>query len=193
MSNQNIYSKLNGVFLILIGLVFVVLSFYVDDNIVESSNQSSKLKKDSRKSVDLINKHLLKSYDKEIMDNMNVINQNRMLAPKLKDAPEETRLSEEEISALYGGTQYEEFVRKELNEKNAIQDKIYQKELEDKEIAEKEEVQKRYRQKYAQTFIERARKDGYEVELDEDLRIKSVNKTANQMKSDDSIQKSPRK
>lgn len=190
---MNSYSKLNGIFLILIGFVFVVLSFYVDENVVEISNQSSKLKKDSRKSVDLINEHLLKSYDKEVMDNMNVINQNKMLAPKLKDAPEETQLSEEEINALYGGTQYEEFVRKELNEKNAIQDKIYQKELEDKEVAEKEEAQKKYRQKYAQTFLESARKDGYEVELDEDFRIKSVNKTASQKKTGDSIQKLPRK
>jgi hypothetical protein len=183
MMSQRVYSKINGIFLILIGLVFIALSYYAEDPVSEKVEISSSLKSNNKKPVDLVNEHLQKSYDKEVIEKMNIINQNRVLAPNLKDVPEENPLTEDEISSLYGGVNYEDLVRRELSEKNAIEDRNYQNELEAKETEEKEEVQRRYREKYANTFLERARKEGLEVELDEDFKVKSVNKITPTKKS----------
>jgi hypothetical protein len=160
------------------GLVFIGVSYYSDDQDVEILEQSSKVKKDSRRPVDLVNEHLQKTYDKEVINKMNTINQNKVFAPKLKEIPEESPLTEEEISSLYGGASIEDLIRKDLNEKNAIEDKQYQSELERKEFEEQEEIQRKYREKYSKAFLEMTEKEGYQVELDENYRVKSVNKVA---------------
>jgi hypothetical protein len=189
MSKEKVFSKINGLILVIIGLFFLVLSFFIDENFPQNKDQNIIKKKDNRKLVDLVNSHLQKSYDKEMMDNINIIHQNKVLAPSIKDSVEEIPLNEDEISALYDGNQYEDFIKKELNDKNAIQDKIEGRELETNEEIEKEAVQKKYRQKYAKFFLEKLKKEGYEVQLDEEYRVKAVSKI--EVKKDNNLKQYP--
>jgi hypothetical protein len=136
--------------------------------------QSSVTQKSNKKPIDLINEHLQKTYDKDAIDKLNVENQNKVFAPSLKDTGEEAILTESEIDALYGGAKYEDLIRKEINARNAIEDKRYKNELEKKALADQELDQRKYREKYAPALFEKARREGFEVELDENFYIKNV-------------------
>lgn len=180
---QKSFPRINGFLLIVIGGFFLLMAS-LEEDALQSSEQSSQSEKPNKKPIELINEHLQESYDKSLIDKLNVINQNRVLAPALKDSKEEAVLTESEIEALYGGANYEDLIRNELNTRNAIEDKRYRDELEQKEEAEREEEQKKYRQRYAPTFIEMARKDGYEIELDENYYVKSVDKIKDSKKTE---------
>jgi hypothetical protein len=165
---------LSGLFVLIVALI----SLSPDEN--KSIDLTRNSKEDARP-IDLVNKHLREVYDQQEIDRLNAENMNLVTAPPLHKAPPvEPVFHFDEMPISFDQDSLEEVVGQDLRiyassqaRQKTLSEQIQQEIIDDIKKSAEEEV---YQKALADSIIKKARSQGFDVQVDENFKIKSVRK-----------------
>ncbi len=165
---------LSGLFVLIVALVS--LSPNDDNNVDVTPNP-----KDDARPIDLVNKHLREVYDQQEIDRINAENMNLVTAPPLhKTPPVEPVFHFDEMPITFDQDSLEAVVGQDLRiyassqaRQKSLSEQIQQEIIDDIKKSAEEEV---YQKALAEAIIKKARTQGFDVQVDDNFKIKSVRK-----------------
>lgn len=131
--------------------------------------------------LDLVNKHMREIYDKQEMERKNVENINALTAPPISQVkPEVPAFHFEELPLIFEEESANELVGQDLRSyassainSRPLNQQIQHEIIQDLKRAAEEEI---YKKALAEAIISKARSQGYDLQIDEDYKIKSIRK-----------------
>lgn len=131
--------------------------------------------------IDLVNKHLREIYDRQEIDRINAENMNLITAPSLHTSPPvEPVFHFDQMPISFDQDSLEEVVGQDLRiyassqaRQKTLNEQIQQEIIDDIKKSAEEEV---YQKALADSIIKKARSQGFDVQVDENFKIKSVRK-----------------
>lgn len=143
--------------------------------------EASRTEGTAMRPIDLVNKHLREVYDQQEMGRKNVENLNTLTAPPLyKAQPTEPVFHFGEIPLTFDPDSVDELVGTDLRiyasnmaRQNSLSEQIQQEIIGDIKKAVEDEV---YKKALAEAIIQKARSQGYDIQVDDNFKIKSIRK-----------------
>lgn len=183
MSKKRDSSKDVAVALLLTGLfVLIVALITLEDKSETKSIQGIGRKTgSSARPIDLVNQHLREVYDRQELDRIHVENTNAATAPPLnRTKPVEPVYHFDELPVAFDQESLEEIVGQDLRiyasgqaRQKSLNEQIQQEIIDDIRRSTEEEV---YKKALAESIVKKARDQGYDVQVDDEFKIKSIKK-----------------
>lgn len=164
---------LAGLFLLVWGLV--------NEKTIRSRTTSYQEESSNVKPIDLVNKHLREIYDKAELQENATKSLNQLTAPPILPPPDEqVEINLDEISWTIDETKLEELKGQKINDlaQEALEKRPLSQQIQ-KEVAEdlrKARELSTYKEALSATIVEKARNQGYAIEVDSEYRIKTIKK-----------------
>jgi hypothetical protein len=171
----------DGAIALLLAGLFILIVALVSIEFQESPGDVGLNPANEVRAIDLVNKHLREVYDRQEIDRKNAENMNALTAPPLYKAPRvEPRFNFDELPISFDQDSIDELVGQDLARfttgrvsARSLNEQIQQEVINDINAATEQEISKKA---LADAIIQKARKQGLDVQIDENFKIKSVRK-----------------
>lgn len=177
---SKISSSDKAIAILLVG-VFMVIWAMTNKEAISMREAEFESEQSSVRPIDLVNKHLREVYDRQEMERKNVENLNALTAPPIKSAEVTVPVYHfGDIPLEFSLTGEEELIGQDVQAlaEKALEQRPLSAQIQ-KEVAEdvvKATEQKKYRKALAEAIVEKARRQGYELNVDEDYKVRSIKK-----------------
>lgn len=166
--------------ILLVGLFFTIWGL-VNQHTIESRTVGYKEETSSVRSVDLVNKHLREMYDRMELENSSVKTLNELTAPPIAPPPDEqAEVNFDEIPWVIEDSAKDQWEGQDVSElaksalaKRPLSQQVQREVLSDIQRAKELEA---YKEALAASIIEKAKKQGYLITVDNEFKVKSVKK-----------------
>lgn len=170
--------------ILLIGLFFLILSILSLDSHRAVTMDEKQDDESSPKTIEMVNKHMREVYDKQEMARKNAENLNVLTAPPIYKSPREEPVYQfDNIPLTFDPDSMNELVGKDLGQyaTSLMQDKSLSEQIQDEIINDmiRDESREQERKSLAEAIIQKAKKQGYLIEVDENYKVKSVRRLIN--------------
>ncbi len=174
--------------ILLIGLFFLILSILSLDSHRSVTMDENQDEESSPKTIEMVNKHMREVYDKQEMARKNTENLNVLTAPPVYKSPREEPVYQfDNIPLTFDPDSMNELVGKDLGQyaTSLVQDKTLSEQIQDEIINDmiRDESREQERKSLAEAIIQKAKKQGYLIEVDENYKVKSVRRLINKENS----------
>jgi hypothetical protein len=167
--------------LLLLGLFILIWALINMDDQEEKNKAKGSVQQNPVRAIDLVNQHLREVYDRQEMERQNVENMNALTAPPIHKAPQEIpQYHFDELPLTFDQDSVNELVGKDLRHlasqsvrQRTLSQQIQKEIIDDIQRSAEEE---KYKKALAEAIIKKAKAQGYDVQVDDDFKVKSIRK-----------------